>query len=105
MLNLSGNLEVNAGAPLDARTVVPTADDLIVASNFPYPYVGMPVVVQDVGDMYILMDRDVTNIANWKKIGSGGGGGGGSTYYSMSNTKQITESTNNQEYHFDYYNS
>lgn len=73
MLNLSGNLEVNAGAPLDARTVVPTLADLTVASNFQYKYVGMPVVVQATGDMYILTANDVTVAANWKKIGSGGG--------------------------------
>ena len=74
MLNLSGNLEVNAGAPLDARTVVPTAADLLVASNFQYKYVGMPVVVQATGDMYILTGNDVTVSANWKQVGSGGGG-------------------------------
>lgn len=74
MLNLSGNLEVNAGAPLDARTVVPTVADLTIASNFQYKYVGMPVVVQATGDMYILLANDVTDIANWKLSGSGGGG-------------------------------
>ena len=74
MLNLSGNLEVNAGAPLDARSVVPTVADLTIASNFQYKYVGMPVVVQATGDMYILTANDVTVAANWKQIGSGGGG-------------------------------
>ena len=73
MLNLSGNLEVNAGAPLDARSVVPTLADLTVASNFQYKYIGMPVVVQATGDMYTLLTNDVTDIANWKKTGSGGG--------------------------------
>lgn len=74
MLNLSGNLEVNAGAPLDARTVVPTVADLTNASNFQYKYIGMPVVVQATGDMYILTANDVTVAANWKQVGSGGGG-------------------------------
>lgn len=74
MLNLSGNLEVNAGAPLDARSVVPTVADLTVASNFQYKYVGMTVVVQATGDMYILIANDVTVAANWKQVGSGGGG-------------------------------
>lgn len=74
MLNLSGNLEVNAGAPLDARSVVPTVADLTVAANFQYKYVGMPVVVQATGDMYVLTANDVTVAANWKQIGSGGGG-------------------------------
>lgn len=74
MLNLSGNLEVNAGAPLDARSVVPTVADLTVAANFQYKYVGMTVVVQATGDMYILTANDVTVAANWKQVGSGGGG-------------------------------
>ena len=71
--NLAASLEVLAGAPLDARTVVPTVSDLTVAANFPYKYVGMPVVTQDSGDMYILIGNDVTDESNWKKIGSGGG--------------------------------
>lgn len=74
MLNLSGNLEVNAGAPLDARSVVPTVADLTVAANFQYKYIGMTVTVQATGDMYTLLTNDVTDIANWKQIGSGGGG-------------------------------
>lgn len=74
MLNLSGNLEVNAGAPLDARSVVPTLADLTVAANFQYKYIGMTVTVQATGDMYVLTANDVTVAANWKQIGSGGGG-------------------------------
>ena len=69
MLNLSGNLEVNAGAPLDARSVVPTVADLTIASNFQYKYVGMTVTVQATGDMYTLLSNDVTDIANWKPVG------------------------------------
>ena len=53
--------------------MVPTVSDLTVAANFPYKYVGMPVVTQDSGDMYILIGNDVTDESNWKKIGSGGG--------------------------------
>ena len=69
-----GSLEVLAGAPLDARSVVDSVDDLIIQSNFPYPYIGMNVVVKNTGDIYTLMNMDVTNINNWKKQAGGGGG-------------------------------
>lgn len=70
-MSLSGNLEVKAGAPLDARMIVPTEEDLIVASNFPYKYVGMPVIVQDTGSLYILKSADVTDLSNWNKVEGG----------------------------------
>ena len=70
-LKLSSNIEPNAAAPLDARTVVQAKNDLTVSSNFPYPYVGMVVSVQDEGKMYLLLNKDVTNIDNWKVVGSG----------------------------------
>lgn len=69
----SGNLEVAAGGPLDARSVVPTQGDLTVASNFPYSYVGMIVSVQDEGKAYILTAKPVTTEGNWKVLGSGEG--------------------------------
>lgn len=68
--NLSASLEVLAGAPLDSRQVVSTLADLTTATNFPYKYIGMPVVVQATGDMYILTALDVTDIENWKLVGS-----------------------------------
>ena len=74
--NLAASLEVLAGAPLDSRTVVPTVADLTVAANFPYKYIGMPVVVQATGDMYVLTANDVTVSANWKKVNGSGGSGG-----------------------------
>ena len=73
--NLAASLEVLAGAPLDARSIVPTAAELLVAANFPYKYLGMNVTVQATGDIYTLIGNDVTDIANWKKQGSGGSGG------------------------------
>ena len=39
--NLSASIEPLAGAPLDARSIVPTLADLTVGSNFPYKYIGM----------------------------------------------------------------
>lgn len=65
--NLSASLEVLAGAPLDARSLVNTESDLTVTSNFPYPYVGMTVTTKDTGDKYTLMALPVSQSANWKK--------------------------------------
>ena len=75
MLNLSGNLEVNAQAPLDARTIAPTEADLTVASNFPYPYVGLEVYVTGTGKKFRLINLDVTQSSSWHEIVEGGGGG------------------------------
>lgn len=74
MLNLSGNLEVNAQAPLDARTIVPTEADLTVASNFPYPYVGLEVYVTGTNKKFRLVNLDTTQSSSWQEIGEGGGG-------------------------------
>lgn len=76
MLNLSGNIEVLAGAPFDARELVPTKADLTVASNFPYPYVGMETYVTAEDKKYRYMGGDITSLSNWSEIGSGGGGSG-----------------------------
>lgn len=67
--NLAASLEVLAGAPLDARSLVDTVADLTVTSNFPYPYVGMTVTVKATGDKYVLMALPVSQSANWKKQG------------------------------------
>ena len=76
MLNLSGNLEVNAQAPLDARTIVPTEADLTVASNFPYPYIGLEVYVTGTGKKFRLVNLDTTQSSSWHEVGEGGGGSG-----------------------------
>ena len=76
MLNLSGNLEVNAQAPLDARTIVPTEADLTVANNFPYPYVGLEVYVTGTGKKFRLINLDTTQSSSWHEVGEGGGGSG-----------------------------
>ena len=69
--NLAASLEVLAGAPLDARSLVDTVADLTVTSNFPYPYVGMTVTVKATGDKYTLMALPVSTSANWHKDGGG----------------------------------
>lgn len=87
---LSASLEVQAGAPLDARTVVPTYADLTKPENFPYKYVGMPVVVQETGEMYILTDMDSTLKSNWK---AGSSAKGDPAYISVAKSGYVTTVT------------
>lgn len=74
MLNLSGNLEPLAGAPLDSRSITPTVADLYIASNWPYKYIGMKTTVTDTGDTYRLVNLDVTQESSWVNESSGGSG-------------------------------
>ena len=74
MLNLSGNLEPLAGAPLDSRDITPTVADLYIASNWPYKYIGMKTTVTATGDTYRLVNLDVTQESSWVKEGSGESG-------------------------------
>ena len=73
MLNLSGNLEPLAGAPLDSRTITPTVADLYIASNWPYKYIGMKTTVIATGDTYRLVNLDVTQESSWVKEGGESG--------------------------------
>ena len=73
MLNLSGNLEPLAGAPLDSRDITPTVADLYIASNWPYKYIGMKTTVIATGDTYRLVNLDVTQESSWVKEGSESG--------------------------------
>ena len=77
--NLAASLEVLAGAPLDARTVVDSKSDLTTAATFSYYYVGMPVYVIAESKMYVLTGSDPTVATNWKELGEGSGGGGSSS--------------------------
>ena len=87
---LSASLEVQAGAPLDARTVVPTYADLTKPETFQYKYVGMPVVVQETGEMYILTDMDSTLKSNWK---AGSSAKGDPAYVSVAKNGYVTTVT------------
>lgn len=64
--NLAASLEVLAGAPLDARTVVNQKSDLTAAGSFPYFYLGMQVTVKAEFKTYMLIGNDPTVSANWK---------------------------------------
>jgi hypothetical protein len=87
---LSASLEVQAGAPLDARTVVPTYADLTKPETFQYKYVGMPVVIQETGEMYILTDMDNTLKSNWK---AGSSAKGDPAYISVAKNGYVTTVT------------
>ena len=86
-LKLSSNIEVQAGAPLDARQIVPFKSDLTAEGTFPYSYVGMIVVVQDEGNAYILTGKPTTTMTNWSQLASSGGVG--DNYYTKDQTDEI----------------
>lgn len=69
-IKLSSNFEPEAGAPFDARTIVPALADLTTAGTFPYPYEGMIVYVQATHDTYQYIGGTITDSASWKKFGS-----------------------------------
>lgn len=71
-LKLSSNIELRAGAPLDARSIVPLKADLTTAASFEYSYIGMAVVVQEEGKMYILKAKPTTVAENWVAVGEEG---------------------------------
>lgn len=67
---LKGNLAVNTPKPLDERSIVQNATELLtIDSN--YAYNGMPVVSIDEAAIYILLDKtNISNLDGWKKIGN-----------------------------------
>ena len=69
---LSSNIEMNAGAPLDARDIVPAKSDLTTSGAFPYAYIGMETYVVAENKKYRLVGADYTDISNWEEVGSGG---------------------------------
>lgn len=70
--SLSANIEVSAGAPLDARDRVSSMADLTASGTFPYHYVGMETYVVSANKKYRLIGNDPTVLANWEEVGSGG---------------------------------
>lgn len=88
-LKLSSNIELQAGAPLDARSIVPLKTDLTVASTFDYSYVGMLVVAQDEGKLYLLKAKPTTEASNWVEVASSGEIG--DNYYTKNEVDTILE--------------
>lgn len=72
--NFAGTLEVLAGGPLDARSVVPALADLTAAGNFPYSYIGMETYVIAEDKKYRLIGSDPTVSENWVEVAGGGSG-------------------------------
>ena len=90
MLNLSGNLEVLAGAPLDARDAADAKADLTTAGTFDYPYEGMETYVKDQKKKYRYLGGDITDVNNWEDCSGTGGGGSGSAELEVAVTANTT---------------
>lgn len=69
--NFAGTIEVQAGGPIDARTVVGTVADLTASSTFDYFYEGMQVYVKEDKKTYKLIGGNPTAAANWEEVGAG----------------------------------
>ena len=67
---LKGNLSVATDKPLDERSIVQNATELLSVDSA-YAYNGMPVVSIEDEAVYILLDKtNITNLSAWKKIGA-----------------------------------
>ena len=67
---LKGNLAVNTPKPLDARSVVQNATELLTIDSA-NAYTGMPIVSIDEAAIYILLDENnISSLDSWKKIGN-----------------------------------
>lgn len=67
---LKGNLAVNTPKPLDARSIVQNATELLTIDSA-NAYTGMPIVSIDEAAIYILLDENNTSsLDSWKKIGN-----------------------------------
>ena len=67
---LKGNLSVATNKPLDARSVVQNATELLTIDPND-AYTGMPIVSIDEAAIYILLDENNTSsLDSWKKIGN-----------------------------------
>ena len=67
---LKGNLSVVTNKPLDARSIVQNATELLTIDST-NAYTGMPIVSIDEAAIYILLDENNTSsLDSWKKIGN-----------------------------------
>ena len=67
---LKGNLSVATNKPLDARSIVQNATELLTIDSA-NAYTGMPIVSIDEAAIYILLDENNTSsLDSWKKIGN-----------------------------------
>ena len=67
---LKGNLSVATNKPLDARSIVQNATELLTIDSA-NAYTGMPIVSIDEAAIYILLDENnISSLDSWKKIGN-----------------------------------
>ena len=67
---LKGNLFIATNKPLDARSVVQNATELLTIDSA-NAYTGMPIVSIDEAAIYILLDEtNTSSLDSWKKIGN-----------------------------------
>ena len=67
---LKGNLSIATNKPLDARSVVQNATELLTIDSA-NAYTGMPIVSIDEAAIYILLDENnISSLDSWKKIGN-----------------------------------
>ena len=67
---LKGNLSIATNKPLDARSVVQNATELLTIDPND-AYNGMPIVSIDEAAIYILLDEtNTSSLDSWKKIGN-----------------------------------
>ena len=67
---LKGNLSIATNKPLDARSVVQNATELLTIDSV-NAYTGMPIVSIDEAAIYILLDENnISSLDSWKKIGN-----------------------------------
>jgi hypothetical protein len=68
-VKILGAYDVNTKRPLDNRNVVQKVEDLYKIEHF-YSYEGMPVVVVEEGNIYVLLDDNKrSSPEGWKRIG------------------------------------
>lgn len=71
---LGASYNVTAESPLDVRTLVRKESDLIAENSWGDshpPYKGMTVVVEETGNVYVLIDpANVHSMDGWKKVGA-----------------------------------
>ena len=92
-MKLAQNIEPQVSAPLDARLMVRTIDDLTNEKSYEYPYVGMIVMCKENMTQYLLVDKDTTKAESWEvwSVKQSESGGGGSQEVDLSDYYTKTE--------------
>ena len=74
-ITFGSGFNITAEGPIDSRMVVEYIEDLTTVWNSDAPaYEGMSVSVIEDGNIYVLRNKDFSDINNWKKQGSEGSG-------------------------------